>query len=195
MAPAAAHRGQVAPRTGRGSANSVPLRGSDMRCRKRIEELPRWAIPVSTRYGVAQPRRLDDPQGELEGREAAAMHFYILGGHADRRRGLQQRIGKSVNKGGEGETPEFVEIGRLDPAARAKNGAGHRPRLGARLRRRPFPSRQPPLDHIAPFGRQKGGRHLPHLLDPCHPVAVRRNRRRDARAAKAGSIPIAALST
>lgn len=34
---------------------------------------------------LTEARRVGDPQGELKGREAAALRFYILCGHANRR--------------------------------------------------------------------------------------------------------------
>ena len=123
-----------------------------------VEEADRRAAemrdPGLDQIRVSKLRRASDPQSEFEGREAAAAGLHVLACHADCRGYLQHGIDKSVNKGGEGEAPKHIKIGRLYPTARGRDGAGHRPQLGTRLGRRPFPNRDLLPDRGAPFDGQ-----------------------------------------
>ena len=122
------------------------------------------------------------------------MHLYLFGSHADRRRRLQQGIGKPVNKGGEGETPEFVKIGRFDPAARTWNGASHRPWPGAASDTGPsqVASRRAITSRRSVVSKAGGMSHTSSTHVTRSPVAESTTR---CPSRRAGSSPIAALST
>ena len=196
MAPAGARRGRVAPRTGRGGRVPLPVRGSVMQCTRRTDEPPRGEIPVSTRYGGAEKRRLDEPQGRAQrSRTRAGASPYSRG---PCRSAAAVCNSASVNRCTKAASEKRPRSSRSAGATRPRALAMapfHIPRLRALPRRRVPPMPQvfarPPRGAC---GREQRRRQFPSLLDPSHPLAIRQVTIR-CPSRNCGSNASAALST
>ena len=146
-------------------ANSLPVAGSHMRWTKRIEELPRCTMPVSTDIG--SPSRGEpvtrNASSNVEKPLRSALH--IGRGGADRGQRLDRAGGEAVHKRGERKTPVRIQIDRLDAVAHRRDEPFAVARLRPALELGALPRRQPPLECAREIGRQRRSP-IESLLDP-----------------------------